>query len=227
MALALLGARHMFSHMQLALRHQQVGSRVSLKKGVHQALADFRLMLDDISTRPTRINELIPLLTSTVGHHDASGVGAGGVWFIPDHIPLCKGFKRGPVVWQYKWPTDITARLITESNPHGSITSSDLKLAGGLLHLDALVRFCDVRERTILSKTDNLATLYWQRKGSTTTDKCPAHLLRLFGLHQRYHRYIPCHDYLSGPSNPIADASSWLFTLANKQFLSFLNSSYQ
>ena len=41
---------------------------------------------------------------------------------------------------------------------------------------------------------------------SATTEKAPADLLRLFGIHQRYHRYVPRHDYLSGPSNLVADA---------------------
>ena len=52
-----------------------------------------------------------------------------------------------------------------ENNPFGSLTNSDLELAGGLLHLEALANNFDVRELTILSKTDNLATLYWQQKG--------------------------------------------------------------
>ena len=96
---------------------------------------------------------------------------------------------------------DITSRLITEDNPTGSITIADLELAGDLLQLEALCQTFDIRERTILSKTDNLATLFWQRKGSATTDQAPASLLRLFGIHQKFHRYVPRHDYLSGPSN--------------------------
>ena len=72
MALALPGARHLFSHMQLALA-KKLGARVSLRKGVHQALEDFRWMLDNISSRPTRIAELVPLLSSAEGHHDVSG----------------------------------------------------------------------------------------------------------------------------------------------------------
>ena len=58
----------------------------------------------------------------------------------------------------------------------------------------------DIRERTVLSKGDNLATTFCERKGSTSTNKPPAYLLRLFGIHQRYHRYVPRFDYISGPS---------------------------
>ena len=52
MSLALPGARSLFSHMQHALA-SKISTRVTLNKGVHQALDDFRWMLRDISSRPT------------------------------------------------------------------------------------------------------------------------------------------------------------------------------
>ena len=218
MSLALPGAKHLFSHMQHALL-QQKGGRLSLKKGVHAAISDFKWILRDIEARPTRIAELVPLLASAVGHHDASGAGAGGGWFPSDHLSLREGYERGPFVWRLQWPKYIADQLITDKNPLGTISISDLELAGGLLHLDALAQAYDIRERTVLSKTDNLATLFWQRKGSTTTDKVPAYLLRLFGIHQRYHRYVARHDYLPGGSNKLADDTSRLFSLTDKEFL--------
>ena len=223
MSLALPGARNLFSHMQFALVNR-FGQRIALKKGVHDALSDFRYLFEDVANRPTRIAELVPLLASAVGHHDASGLGAGGVWFVPNHVARRHGYKSGPVVWRYEWPDSIKKNLVTMDNPNGTITNSDLELAGGLLHLQALVQYCDVRERTVLSKTDNLNALFWQRKGSATTDACPSYLLRLFGLHQRFHRYVPRFDYLSGPSNPLADALSRLFHLSNNSLLTHLRS---
>ncbi len=41
----------------------------------------------------------------------------------------------------------------------------------------------------------------------------PAYLLCLFGMHQRFHQYLPWFDYISGPSNPIADSLSCNFNL--------------
>ena len=213
MALALPGARHLFSHMQYALSNK-IGSRVNLTKGVHSALEDFRWLLRDLQRRPTRIAEVVPLLASAEGHHDASGKGAGGVWFPAKHLAPRRGYKNQPILWRLKWPQHIIDQLVTSTNPNGTISNSDLELAGGLLHLEAIAQCFDVRERTVLSKTDNLNTLFWQRKASATTEKCPAHLLRLFGIHQRFHRYVPRHDYLSGPSNPVADATSRDFHLA-------------
>ena len=221
MSIALPGARNLFSQMQLALANK-VGGRVALTKGVHQAIEDFRWILNDITSRPTRIAELVPLLASALGHHDASGAGAGGIWFPAATLQHREGYEHKPVVWRFEWPDFIMDRLVTSQNPNGTITNSDLELAGGLLHLEALAQTFDIRERTVLSKTDNLNTLFWERKGSATTDRVPAHLLRLFGIHQRYHRYVPRHDYLSGPSNPIADALSRDFHLAWKEMMESL-----
>ena len=130
------------------------------------------------------------------------------MWFPGEYLVPREGFEHKPLLWRLEWPQYIIDKLVTEDNPSGTISNSDLELAGGLLHLEAQSQVFDIRERTILSKTDNLNTLFWQRKGSASTEKVPAHLLRLFGIHQRFHRYVPRHDYLSGPSNPVADALS-------------------
>lgn len=208
MSIALPGSRSMFGRLQKALSDRD-GHRINLSRGVHQALEDFRWMAQDISTRPTRIAELVPLASSAEGHHDASGAGAGGIWFPGQDLTPRTGFSaRVPVVWRLRWPDYITARLITDDNPSGTITNSDLELAGGLLHLDCLAQTFDIRERTCVSKGDNLNTTFWERKGSTTTNSAPAFLLRLFGIHQRFHRYVPRFDYLPGSSNHVADALS-------------------
>ncbi len=211
MALALPGARNIFSTMQNALAHK-TGGRVALHKGVHDALNDFRWMHSNISARPTRIAELVPLPPVAQGHHDASGCGAGGIWFpSPALVPRQGYTNTQPLAWRFKWPQEIVNKLVTDQNPRGTITNSDLELAGGLLHLDAITHCFDICERTVLSSGDNLSTTFWERKGSTTTNKAPAYLLRLFGMHQRLHRYIPRFDYISGSSNHIADALSRRF----------------
>jgi hypothetical protein len=224
MALALPGARNIFSTMQNALANK-TGGRVALHKGVHDALDDFRWIHKHISTRPTRIAELVPLHPVAEGHHDASGTGAGGIWFPSTTITPRTGYvTTKPLAWRFQWPQHIVDRLVTETNPGGTITNSDLELAGGLLHLDALTNCFDIRERTILSKGDNLSTTFWERKGSTTSDKPPAYLLRLFGIHQRIHRYVPRFDYISGSSNHIADALSRQFDQPWSHLISSLSS---
>ena len=181
-------------------------------------------MHNNIASRPTRIAEIIPLLPAAEGHQDASGAGAGGVWFLGTHITPREGFVPSkPIIWRYKWPAYIVNRLVTNKNPNGTISNSDLELAGGLLHLNVLCQCFDIQERTMLSKGDNLSTTFWERRGSTTSTKPPAHLLRLFGIHQRIHRYVPRFDYISGPSNHVADALSRDFHLSWPDLISSLS----
>jgi hypothetical protein len=58
MSIALPGSRNMFGRLQNALSLQSK-SRVTLNKGVHQALDDFRWIAQDLTDRPTRIQEVI------------------------------------------------------------------------------------------------------------------------------------------------------------------------
>ena len=119
-------------------------------------------MHKNIASRPTRITEIIPLLPAAEGHHEASGVGASGVWFLGNHITPQEGFVTGkPLLWRYKWPSFIVDRLVTNKNPNGIISNSDLELPGGLLHLDEISQCFDIRERAVLSKGDNLSTTFW------------------------------------------------------------------
>ena len=102
----------------------------------------------------------------------------GGVWF-PHALLDPRGTAsdqaaHAPLLWRFEWPQDIVDNLVTDKNPGGTITNSELELSGGLLHLEAICQHFDIRECTILSRTDNLATLFWQGKGSATTEKIPS-----------------------------------------------------
>merc|ERR1739841_371863 len=103
MSLALPGARNLFSHLQEALtgKHNQ---RIVLRKGVHDSIRDFKWMLRDISRRPTRIAELVPLPPSALGYHDASGIGAGGVWTVASHVNPRGTTSCQPLVRRLTWP---------------------------------------------------------------------------------------------------------------------------
>ena len=224
MSVALPGSRNLFCRLQHALAKRPSRHRITLRRGVHQALDDFRWLVEDLDKRPTRLAEVVPLQPVADGHHDASGAGAGGVWW-----PAAGATARGkcspsrPVLWRHPWPQWVRDALVSSTNPQGTITNSDLELAGGLMHLDCAAQSFDIRERTVLSRGDNLNTTFWERKGNTTTDSVPAYLLRLFGIHQRFHRYVPRFDYLSGASNLVADALSRDFHLSWPELYSHLS----
>ena len=125
----------------------------------------------------------------------------GGVWLSPDPT-------FPPLLWRSEFPTKIQAALISDINPKGTITNSDLELAGQIAEQDILVQQRDCRERTLTTLTDNIPTRSWQRKGSTTTLGPAAYLLRLHALHQRHYRYLGLSDYIAGTANVMADDAS-------------------
>jgi hypothetical protein len=77
----------------------------------------------------------------------------------------------------------------------------------------------DVREVTIHNLTDNTATMYWQRKGATSTTGPASRLLRIQSLHQRHHRCVPSFDYIPGEANAMSDDCSRRWDLTDKQLL--------
>ena len=243
MSLALPGSRGLFSHLQHAIRSKQ-GTRLRLSPGFHRALDDFRWIHSQLSARPTRLFELVPTAPTLSGTHDASGLGAGGVWLpdptaVPRHQPLMtvsatrpdtlvRVLPRTPVpvVWRVPFDASIRRDLASSDNPRGPLNNSELELLGALLHDDVAARCFDVRERTLRSATDNLATLFWYRRGSVTTTSPTASLLRQHAMHQRFHRYISLKDYVPGPLNSLSDDASRLAHLSDASFLTHFNSTY-
>lgn len=223
MAIALPGAKGLFSILQEAFRHEETSrKRLRLSATLHGFLDDFRALATDISQRPTRIAELVPdTIPATLGACDAAGSGMGGVHFIPD-----AGGVILPILWRQEFPAHISSRLVSFTNPTGDVTNSDLELAGSIAQHDVLAQFADVTERTVQNCYDNTAAVYWQRKGATTTTGPAAYLLRLQALHQRHHRYVPLHDYIPGPANVMADFLSRRWDLTDTQILAHFNSHF-
>ena len=121
---------------------------------------------------------------------------------------------------------DITAQLVSWGNPEGQITNSELELADSVLHHACMADFFHLRERTMLSRTDNTVGLWWQRKGSDTSTFPPAHLLCLQAIHQRFHRYVPRHNFLSGVHNGIYDRPSRSRDLTDAALLAHVDTSH-
>jgi len=161
MSLALPGTRGLFSSLQAALRSSD-GKRLRLDKSFHDSLADFEWIRADLASRPTRLQEIVPTHPTIAGAHDASGVGAGGVWFPsstavtrrarivslgPDGTKLRHRLVAPqPTLWRCVFPQNIRDRLVSFKNPAGGITNSDLELAGGLFQQECAAQCFDVRE---------------------------------------------------------------------------------
>jgi hypothetical protein len=239
MAIAIPGSRGLFSLMQETLKHRPQ-NRIRLSKGVHDCLDDFRYLDNDLTSRPTRLHEIVAQdIPDVLGASDACGHGIGGVAFPQQGVHTrndgapCSGMQRGPsrgtpapLVWRSTIPPDITRRLVSFNNPNGTITNSDLELLATVVHKDVVAHALDVRERTIATGTDNTPALAWQTTGSVSTTGPAAYLLRIQALHQRFHRYNEEHFYIPGPINAMADDASRLTHLSDAQLLHHFNSHY-
>jgi hypothetical protein len=97
----------------------------------------------------------------------------GGVHFVPTSDKVI------PLMWRQPFPPWIRYRLSSFKNLNGDITNSDLKLAGSIAQNNVLAQAVDVCEKTTHNSYDNIAAVYWQRKGATTTLGPAPYLLRL------------------------------------------------
>ena len=219
MAIALPGACGLFSVLQDALSHAD-RHRVRLNRHVFASIADFRAIANSLHSRPTRLMELIPLTPSDVGACDACRDGMGGIWF--DALDLA----ASPIVWRHPFPVTIQRDLITAEHRQGTISISDLELAGIIAHQGLLAHHRHVHERTLWISGDNRASLAWATKGSSTSTSVRAYLLRLSALHQRQHRYVARHHYIPGPVNAMADDTSRLWHLSDAELLTHFNLHY-
>jgi hypothetical protein len=238
MAIALPGSKGLFSLLQEALRHQS-DSRIRLSQGVHDTLKDLRWLAQDLASRPTRLYEIVPQPEpELLGAQDASGNGMGGVWFPTTtklhERPIASSSAAetstveslGPLLWRAHFDPAIVKKLVSSSNPKGTVTNSDLELAAAFVQHDIAAQAYDIRERTIASGADNTPTVAWQTKGSTTTTSAPAYLLRLQALHQRFHRYYSSAFFVPGKLNAMADDCSRLWHLSDLELLTHFDRTY-
>jgi hypothetical protein len=147
-------------------------------------------------------------------------MGMGGVWFDVQNP------TAAPIVWRAPFPPAVQADLVTADHRTGTLSISDLELAGTIAHKDVLATARHVQERTIWLAGDNRTSLSWATKGSSTSSSARAYLLRLNAVHQRAHRYVARHHFIPGVLNSMADDASRLWHLDDAHLLTHFNSTY-
>jgi hypothetical protein len=97
-------------------------------------MRDLRWLALDLVQRPTQISEIIPTIQpATVGSQDTATPSMGGVHL----VPLWNGTIQ-PLLCPPFDPRSIE-KLVTFTNPKGTITNSDLELAAIVATHDILV----------------------------------------------------------------------------------------
>ena len=192
-----------------------------------QALLDWCTLIQRLSTRPTIVMELVPSAPWYVSYVDAAGSGVGGVWISGTNIIK-------PYVWRMQWPADITKNIVSFSNPKGTITNSDLEMAGVLLAWLVLEQIApkSLQFSTVGIFCDNTPAVSWSNRLQSSKSVVAGHLLRVLALRQHTHRSSPCLTVsIAGVLNIMADQASRSFekaqyTNTNDSFLTVFSKTF-
>jgi hypothetical protein len=198
-------ARSFFTPINNALRGLPAFIGLGRNGPVRRALLDVACLIRDLAKRPTHVSELVPQEPDYTGFCDASAFGAGGVWF-GGSKPL------PPIVWRIQWPQDITTDVVSDSNPTGRITNSDLEMAGVLLQEAVLEKHLGpamIGAHTAIGSDNSPAVAWTTRMATRSASPISYHLLKGFAMRQRVTRSAPPSVYhVAGITNVLADVAS-------------------
>jgi hypothetical protein len=110
--------------------------------------------------------ELVSDVEQYVGYCDASKFGAGDVWF-SGCLPL------KPTVWRVEWLKDISNNV----NPNGTITNSDLEMAGVVIQQLVLERLVKMRHIRSVIHCDNTPSVSWATQMSARGQAPTLHIV--------------------------------------------------
>jgi hypothetical protein len=188
-----------------ALRGENRWIEIKQNAPVREALTDFRTLIKILAQRPTNCKELVVNTPGYVGFYDASKLGAGGVW-------LSGSLHLSPIVWRLEWPPDMQQNVVSFSNPNGTITNSDLEMAGMLAHYLVLEHLVSLRHVHVAAWCDNTPTVSWTNKLSLSRLCVAGILTRALAMRIHANEASPLVSVsIAGTDNTMADAASRTF----------------
>jgi hypothetical protein len=222
--------RGLLGPIDAALRTPRHWIPVASNKALRAALSDFGILLRILASRPSHCRELIVREPGYLGFCDASSLGAGGVWFA-GACPL------PPVVWRVQWPDDIRQTVISFNNPSGSLSNSDLEMAGMLLLYLVLEHLATLRHIHVAAWCDNTPTVSWTNKLSASRSPIAGRLTRALAMRIHVNEASPLISHsIAGVDNRMADMASRTFhrntathetfTRPDDDFLHLFNSTF-
>jgi hypothetical protein len=125
---------------------------------------------------PTRCCRLVAGWPDSVGVVDASSYGVGGVIF--GELSECP-----PTVFCIQWPPDITANVVLVANSNGTITNSDLELAGLVILWLMMEHVCGpLKEKRVALFSDNSPTVSWVQQMASRSSLIVEQLIQVLAL---------------------------------------------
>ncbi len=154
----LLAAKGFFTPINTALQGNPKIIGLGATSELRVALEDLISLLCLLSSCPTHLFELVPDMPRYVSYHNTAAKGARRVWFsLEDHML--------PLLWRKVFPSDIAANVISDTNPAGGITSSDLELAAEVMAIGViLIMALHIKHAPLGTLCDNIPTVSWVEK---------------------------------------------------------------
>jgi hypothetical protein len=110
-------------------------------------------LLQQLTLEPTHCCELVTGWPNYVEVKDASSHRVGGI--IVGELSKCT-----PTVFHFAWPDDVTRAIISQYNPAGTITNSDLEMAGLLMLFVIMENVCiPLGEKLVVLFSKNSPTI--------------------------------------------------------------------
>ncbi len=208
---ALPGGRGLLSPCNRLLKRRPPVVYFHRNASLHAAISNCRTILQESTSCPTRCRELVAGWPDFIGLVDASSRGVGGV--IIGELSECL-----PTVFRLQWPPDITANVKSEANPKGTITNSDLKLAGIVLLWLMMEHVCGpLTEKRIVLFSDNSPTVSWVERMACLSSLVAEQLIRVLALHFNIQKVCPITTlHIAGDQNSMTDIPSRLFGSEHK-----------
>jgi hypothetical protein len=171
-----------------------------------QALQETKTFLRDSITTPTHCRSLVTGWPDYVGVCDASKYGVGG-------IVVGELKEVPPTVFRFEWPAEIQRELVSEQNPAGTITNSDLECAELVmvwLLLEAMVE--DLSAARIALYSDNSPSVSWIQRLASRRSPVAMQLIRALALRLQFRKASPLTTlHIAGIRNQLTDIPSRSF----------------
>jgi hypothetical protein len=178
------------------------------------AIGDCRTLLREATKHPTKCRELVMGEPEFIGVQDASMEGVGG--FIVGNTKECV-----PTVFRMQWPKDIKREVAKSmAKEGGTITNSDLEMAGMLLLWLVLEDVCKVKPGAHVALfSDNSPTVNWVRRMAARGSLVADQLLRALALRLKQKHVSPLTPlHIEGKKNEMTDIPSRSFGSVAKWF---------
>ncbi len=170
---------------------------------LQQAVEDCRTFLCKWIRTPTKCRNLVTAWPDYIGVTDASAHGAGGI-IIGEKATVT------PTVFCLQWPAVVSSANVSDSNPKGNITNSDLEMAGLLLLWLVMEAVCpSVTNAHVALFSDNSPTVHWVQQLAAKHSKITMSLIWTIALQLHLTKaspLIPLH--IAGVDNTMTDIPS-------------------